>query len=101
MHGYLRRIQKARHGISKHQDKRDFWALRRSACMPIHRRSKRPYTHGVFVEMVSKSIPEVWLSDCLSAVTIQRRVHHELLVDGLGDEQDPSQNDFLQLSRNI
>ena len=36
---YLRRIQKARHGISKHQDKRDFWALQRSARMPIYRRS--------------------------------------------------------------
>ena len=48
-----------------------------------------------------KSIPEVSLLDCLSAVTIQRRVLHELLVGGLGDEEDPSQNDFLQLSRNI
>ncbi len=48
-----------------------------------------------------KSIPEASLSDCLSAVTIQRRVLHELLVGGLGDEEDPSQNEFLQLSRNI
>jgi hypothetical protein len=48
-----------------------------------------------------KSIPEVSLLDCLRAVTIQRRVHHELLVGGLGDEEDPSQNDFLQLSRKI
>ncbi len=51
--------------------------------------------------MFKKSIPEVSLLDCLSAATIQRRVLHELLVGGLGDEEDPSQNDFLQLSRNI
>ncbi len=41
------------------------------------------------------------LLDCLSAVTIKRRVLHELLMGGLGDEEDPSQNDFLQLSRKI
>ena len=50
---------------------------------------------------LKRSIPEVLLLDCLSAVTIQRRVLHELRVGGLGDEEDPSQNDFLQLSRNI
>jgi hypothetical protein len=50
--------------------------------------------------MFQESILEVMLLDCLGAVTIQRRVLHELLVGGLGDEEDPSQNDFLQLSRN-
>ena len=45
------------------------------------------------------NIPEVMLQDCLRSVTIQRRVLHELLVGGLGDKEDPSQNDFLQLSR--
>jgi hypothetical protein len=45
------------------------------------------------------NIPEVMLQDCLSSVTIRRRVLHELLVGGLGDEEDPSQNDLLQLSR--
>ncbi len=42
-----------------------------------------------------KSKPEVMPLDCLNAVTIQRRVLHKLLVSGLGDEEDPSQNDFL------
>ena len=51
--------------------------------------------------MFQESILEVMLLDCLSAVTIQRRVLHELLVGGLGDEKNPSQNDFLQLSRDI
>jgi hypothetical protein len=46
-----------------------------------------------------KSMPEVMLLDCLAAVTIQSRVLHELLVGGLGKEEDPSQEDFLQLSR--
>ena len=41
------------------------------------------------------------LLDCLSAVTIKRRVLHELLMGGLGDEEDPAQNYFLQLSRKI
>ena len=35
----------ARHGISKHQDRRDFWALRRIARMPTHRRRN---THAVW-----------------------------------------------------
>ena len=48
-----------------------------------------------------KSMPEVILLDCLAAVTIQSRVLHELLVGGLGKEEDSSQEDFLQLSRNI
>ena len=93
----------ARHGISKHQDKRDFWALQRSARMPIHRRSNAHDARcvGGTGEIIKTNIPEVMLQDCLSAVTIQRRVLHELLVGGLGDEEDPSQNDFLQLSRNI
>ena len=69
-------------------------------------KEQRPCTHGLLVatgkeKCVKKGIPEVSLLDCLSAVTIQRRVLHELLVGGVGDEEDPPQNDFLQLSRNI
>ena len=51
--------------------------------------------------MFQESILEVMLLDCLSAVTIQRRVPHEFLVGGLRDEEDPSQKNFLHLSRSI
>ncbi len=70
--------------------------------MPIHRRSNAHDARcvGGTGEIIKTNIPEVMLQDCLSAVTIQRRVLHELLVGGLGDKEDPSQNDILQLSRN-
>ena len=67
-------------------------------------KEQRPCTHGVLVaqeKCFKPNIPEVMLQDCLSSVTIQRRVLHALLVGGVGDEEDPPQNDFLQLSRNI
>jgi hypothetical protein len=51
--------------------------------------------------MFQESIPEVMQLDCLNTVTIQRRVLHQLLVGGLCDEENPPQNDFLQLSCNI
>jgi hypothetical protein len=41
------------------------------------------------------------LLDRFSAMTIQSRVLHELLVGGNGDEEDPSQKNFLQLSTSI
>ncbi len=41
------------------------------------------------------------LADHFRAMTVERRALHELLVDGLSDEKDPSQNESLQLTGNM
>ena len=48
-----------------------------------------------------KQAPDVVLADRFRAMTVERRALHELLVDGLGDEKDPSQNEALHLTGNM